>query len=62
MTPERSRHYARLICNLIPLADDLDAFGAPVEAVRLMQNLTAILEQDFKDRFGGSVWEASGAD
>ncbi|MBB3349580.1 hypothetical protein FHY02_004071 [Sphingomonas sp. BK069] len=46
------RSYASLIRELMPMDEDLDGLGAPVEAIRMVQSLRALCATDFEARYG----------
>lgn len=56
------RSYASLIYELMPMDDDLDGLGAPVEAIRMVQSLYGLCAADFKSRYGVSFMEVILAD
>jgi hypothetical protein len=51
--------YAELIRVIAPLDDDLYGCAAPVEAIRKIQEVTAICCDDFKAKYGKSYAEVS---
>jgi hypothetical protein len=46
--------YAMLIRDLMPMDDDLYGLGAPVEAIRMAQDLYRLCADDFEKRYGFS--------
>jgi hypothetical protein len=56
------RSYASLLRELMPMDEDLDGLGAPVEAIRMVQSLCTLCSADFEARFGVSFITVPQAD